>query len=170
MSKKRTWIALKTAAIEAAGDAWDVTDGGDPRYITFTDPKTLRTVQAYHADGATVVCGATVSLREAAARLEAELMDVYGFGLLGSFTRLRALAPPLGQHGRPEIGRVINVRIPDQLLDAIDAEAGREDVPRAECIRRILYIGLSCTPNGAPSGLDGDIADAIMQGSGRVAD
>jgi len=137
---KRTWSQLKTAATEAAGDAWIVSsDGGDPRYITFTDPKTTRTVQAYHEGGKTVVGGATVSLREAAARLATELQDVYGFGALGSFDRLLVLAPAVGQPGRPPEGRAVHVRIPDDQLAYIDAWAKSADVSRAEVLRIIIH-------------------------------
>lgn len=95
---KRTWSQIKTAATEAAGTAWIVGTNPmtgieeDPRYLTLTDPATLRTIQAYHVDGRTVVCGATVSLRQAAERLAEEIQTAYRFGGLGSFDRLRGLA------------------------------------------------------------------------------
>lgn len=65
--------------------------------------------------------------------------------------------------GRPEVGRMVNVRMPEALIDGLTAEAEREGVPRAECIRRMLYLGLASTPNGAPRGLPIDIADEITR-------
>lgn len=89
---KLTWSQVKTAAAEAAGTAWIVDTETDSRYITFTDPATLRSLQAYHVDGRTVVAGSTVSLREAAKRLAAELQTASRFGGLGDLSRLVRLS------------------------------------------------------------------------------
>jgi predicted DNA binding CopG/RHH family protein len=40
--------------------------------------------------------------------------------------------------GRPEIGKPITVRLPDDLVAAIDAKANRLGMPRAEVIRMLL--------------------------------
>lgn len=45
--------------------------------------------------------------------------------------------------GRPEIGKPINVRLGDDLLEAVDARAERLGYSRAEVVRTILddYFG-----------------------------
>lgn len=40
--------------------------------------------------------------------------------------------------GRPEIGKPINIRLGDELLQAVDDEANRLGISRAELIRVIL--------------------------------
>jgi predicted DNA binding CopG/RHH family protein len=40
--------------------------------------------------------------------------------------------------GRPEIGQPINVRLGDDLLAAVDSEAGRLGITRAELIRTLI--------------------------------
>ena len=40
--------------------------------------------------------------------------------------------------GRPEIGPVIQVRLPEEMTAQLDALAERDGVPRAEVIRRLL--------------------------------
>jgi metal-responsive CopG/Arc/MetJ family transcriptional regulator len=40
--------------------------------------------------------------------------------------------------GRPEIGQPINVRLGDELLAAVDADAQQQGTSRAETIREIL--------------------------------
>lgn len=40
--------------------------------------------------------------------------------------------------GRPKIGKPINIRLTDELLAVVDAEAARLGVSRAEAIRAIL--------------------------------
>lgn len=40
--------------------------------------------------------------------------------------------------GRPPEGRPVKVRIPDELLDALDAAATLAGVSRAEMVRRVL--------------------------------
>ena len=98
MSSKPKWNQIKSAAIEAAGTAWIVGTNPmtgideDPRYLTFTDPATLKTIQAYHVDSRTVFEGITVTLRQAAQLIADELQTAYRFGGLGNFDRLRTLA------------------------------------------------------------------------------
>jgi metal-responsive CopG/Arc/MetJ family transcriptional regulator len=43
--------------------------------------------------------------------------------------------------GRPEIGEPINIRLGD-LLSRVDAFAEREQISRAEAIRRLVAAGL----------------------------
>jgi predicted DNA binding CopG/RHH family protein len=45
--------------------------------------------------------------------------------------------------GRPEIGKPITVRLPDDLVATIDAKADRLGMPRAELIRMLLADRLS---------------------------
>lgn len=40
--------------------------------------------------------------------------------------------------GRPEVGKPINVRLPDDLLADLDSYAARRDESRAEVIRRAV--------------------------------
>lgn len=40
--------------------------------------------------------------------------------------------------GRPEIGKPINIRLPDDLLADVDTYAARLDISRAEVIRRAV--------------------------------
>lgn len=47
-----------------------------------------------------------------------------------------------GRRGRPEIGRVYGVRLPDWRLKAIDEYAERHDLKRAEAIRRAIDVGM----------------------------
>lgn len=54
-------------------------------------------------------------------------------------------APPLtGAKGRPRLGdvRIVRVRIPTAVIDAIDRIALRADVNRSEAIRIILEMSL----------------------------
>lgn len=44
--------------------------------------------------------------------------------------------------GRPEIGKPINIRLPDDLLADVDAYAARLDMSRAEVIRRAVKAWL----------------------------
>lgn len=44
--------------------------------------------------------------------------------------------------GRPEIGRLVGVRFPDDILAALDARAEVEGVKRAELIRRLVTEAL----------------------------
>jgi len=44
--------------------------------------------------------------------------------------------------GRPEIGPAINIRLPDDLLAAVDAKAKRLGYSRAEVIRMLLADAL----------------------------
>ena len=67
--------------------------------------------------------------------------------------------PPESGPGRPEIGRMVNVRMPKALIDAIDAEADRHSVSRAEAVRQFLVLGLATTPGGAPEHAHGIISD-----------
>lgn len=46
--------------------------------------------------------------------------------------------------GRPKIGPAIMVRLPDELVAAIDELAYDADIPRAEQIRRLLAAALDC--------------------------
>jgi hypothetical protein len=92
----QTWSQIKTATAEAAGTAWIVETYEDPRYITFTDPATLRSFDAYHVDDHTVVNGRQCTLRVAAQLLAEELQTAQRFGGLGSFDRLLALAKVTG--------------------------------------------------------------------------
>ena len=139
----RTWNQLKSAAKEAAGSAWVVTDGGDARYLTFTDTGTGRTVQAYHADGKTVVSGSTCTIREAAARLAGELERADRFGGLGSFDRLRRLAEPKGKPGRRVEGQVVSIRLPKDILAALDSKAAMDGTSRAGAARAALRQALT---------------------------
>jgi hypothetical protein len=41
--------------------------------------------------------------------------------------------------GRPEIGRTVNVRMSDELINRLDAEAARHSATRAETIRSMLW-------------------------------
>jgi hypothetical protein len=50
--------------------------------------------------------------------------------------------------GRPEIGRVVNVRLGDELLAAVDAEATRREMPRAAVLRELVEAGLAATVAG----------------------
>lgn len=45
--------------------------------------------------------------------------------------------------GRPEIGQPINVRLGDELLEAVAEHADAEDISRAEAVRQLVQIGLS---------------------------
>ena len=45
--------------------------------------------------------------------------------------------------GRPEIGPVIQVRLPEELLAKVDAVAMRDDLSRAEAVRQLLDRGLN---------------------------
>lgn len=40
--------------------------------------------------------------------------------------------------GRPEIGKPINIRLPDDVLADVDAFATRRDISRAEVIRQAV--------------------------------
>lgn len=40
--------------------------------------------------------------------------------------------------GRPEIGKPINIRLPDDLLADVDAYAKRFDISRAEVVRKAV--------------------------------
>lgn len=44
--------------------------------------------------------------------------------------------------GRPHVGTPINIRLGDELLSRVDAFAGREQIKRAEAIRRLVTAGL----------------------------
>ena len=44
--------------------------------------------------------------------------------------------------GRPEIGPVIQVRLPEELLERVDALAGQTGASRAETIRQLLERAL----------------------------
>lgn len=44
--------------------------------------------------------------------------------------------------GRPEVGPVIQVRLPEELLERVDYEAEKEGQSRAETIRRLLEKAL----------------------------
>ena len=45
--------------------------------------------------------------------------------------------------GRPEIGQPINIRLGDQLLEAVDEYATEAVIPRAEAVRTLVQVGLS---------------------------
>jgi hypothetical protein len=45
--------------------------------------------------------------------------------------------------GRPEIGQPINIRLGDELLDAVDNYAADHEVSRAEAIRILLADALA---------------------------
>lgn len=45
--------------------------------------------------------------------------------------------------GRPEIGKPINVRLGDELLARVDAEAARRDTSRADTIRDLIAQALA---------------------------
>lgn len=44
--------------------------------------------------------------------------------------------------GRPHVGTPINIRLGDELLSRVDAFAAREQIKRAEAIRRLVTAGL----------------------------
>lgn len=44
--------------------------------------------------------------------------------------------------GRPAIGPMVNVRMPHELIDRLDAEAERRGLARAAIIRKLLEDGL----------------------------
>ena len=44
--------------------------------------------------------------------------------------------------GRPPVGPVVNVRLPEELLAALDAAADSAGVNRAEMVRRLVVEGL----------------------------
>lgn len=56
-------------------------------------------------------------------------------------------AAPEPEHGpgRPQIGRVVDVRMPDEMIAALDAEADRRGVPRAELVREFVAQALGMT-------------------------
>ena len=45
--------------------------------------------------------------------------------------------------GRPEIGPAVNIRLPQNLLDQLDARAQADGVARAEMVRRFVTAGLT---------------------------
>lgn len=47
--------------------------------------------------------------------------------------------------GRPPIGSRVSVRLPDELLDRVDAEAEQSGASRAATVRRLIEGGLGDT-------------------------
>lgn len=45
--------------------------------------------------------------------------------------------------GRPEVGRPINIRLGDELLDKVDRQARAAGITRAELIRRVVAAAMS---------------------------
>jgi len=58
--------------------------------------------------------------------------------------------PPESGPGRPEIGPVVTIRLPQDLIDRLDAEADRCDASRAEIIRTMLWQQLYTLRTGLP--------------------
>lgn len=44
--------------------------------------------------------------------------------------------------GRPEVGRPVNIRLGDELLDRVDSYAEAEGLKRAEAVRQLVQRGL----------------------------
>lgn len=55
--------------------------------------------------------------------------------------RATADTEKLARRGRPEIGRPVQIRLPEWLLDTIDRYADAHDLSRAEAMRKLIIAG-----------------------------
>ena len=64
------------------------------------------------------------------------------------------------ERGRPEVGRRVDVRLPESTIGILDRWAAREGIGRAEAARRLIYMGIvaahradGLTEDGWPAGV-----------------